>query len=81
LECLNDAQVDQLVAGRLTSLADQFKPIIAYLTNEDTHTSGSPLPSDEVDLDHWFLEDEQGLKREIVCPGIYYEDKEVFWRE
>jgi hypothetical protein len=66
---------------KLTSLADQYKPMFAYLTNQDTHTSGGLLPFDEVYLDHWFLEDEQGVKREIVCPGIYYEDKEVFWRE
>ena len=48
---------------------------------EEALTSGAAPPFDKAYLDDWFLEDETGAKKEIGCPGIYFEDKEVFWRE
>jgi len=65
----------------LTPLADQYKPVFAYLTNEESLTSGVAPPFDKEYFDDWFLEDELGGKKEIACPGIYYHDKEIFWRD
>lgn len=64
----------------LTSAADAYKPVFSYLTDEDALTSGAPLPFDKSYLDHWSLE-ENDIRREIGCPGIYYEEGEVLWNE
>jgi hypothetical protein len=65
----------------LTSLSEQYRPMFTYLTDEDALKSGADLPFDEEYLGDWFLEDDLGERKEIACPGIYYEDNEVFWRE
>ncbi|HEY9869384.1 MAG TPA: hypothetical protein V6D08_09480 [Candidatus Obscuribacterales bacterium] len=65
----------------LTPAADEYRPVFAYLTDEEAIVSGAKPPFDQAYLDNWFLEDEQGVRKEILCPGIYYDDKEVFWRE
>lgn len=65
----------------LSPIAEEYKAMFAYLTDEDSLNSGAEPPFEESYLDDWFLEDEHGVRKEIGCPGIYYEDREVLWRE
>jgi hypothetical protein len=65
----------------LTTAAAEYKPLFSYLTNEEALTSGAEPPFDKAYLDDWFLENEQGVRKEIGCPGIYYAEGEILWRE
>lgn len=66
---------------QLTPVADQYKPMMTYLTDEEALKSGATPPFEEAMTEDWFLEDESGARKEIGCPAIYFQDNEVFWRE
>lgn len=65
----------------LTREAEVYRSVFEFLTDEERMSSGAEPPFAAEYLEGWFLEDEDGNRKEIVCPGIYFDDREVFWRE
>jgi hypothetical protein len=65
----------------LTAVAQEYKEKFAYLSDEDALTNGTNPPFDESFLNGWYLEQPDGERKPIDCPGICFPDGEVFWRE
>jgi hypothetical protein len=72
--------VDGLEMGgdvELAAEAEPYKPLFAFLTDDEKAMQEPPFP--ESMLEGWFIEDEQGVRREIGAPAISAE-MEVYWR-
>ncbi len=65
----------------LTAAALNYKRMFEYLTDEEALLSGATPPFEELFLEECYIEDESGKRREIACPGVYFADNEIFWRE
>lgn len=65
----------------LTVAALHYKRMFEYLTDEEALSNGATPPFEEQLMEDWFIEDESGHRREIACPGIYFDDNEILWRE
>jgi hypothetical protein len=60
----------------LTPEAEKYRDAFNFMTDEDRT---SPWPGDEAVFDNWFIEYEDGIRRETIFPAIHY-DGEVTWR-
>lgn len=61
--------------------ADSYKEVFEFVKDPDKMLGGEEPPFDEnFYFDNWFLEDDTGTRKEIVIPGIYYEDQTICWR-
>lgn len=70
------------MSGRVELLAgaESYMEVFEYVKDPDKMFSGEEPPFDaDFYFDNWFLEDEKGVRREIVIPGIY-EDGTICWR-
>jgi len=62
---------------QLTEAATDYKEAFHFMTDDDKRSANSPF--DEDVFENWFVEDEQGVRRETVFPAVH-EDGEIYWR-
>lgn len=70
------------LTGRIELLpsAESYMEVFEYVKDPDKMFSGEEPPFDEdFYFDNWFLEDDNGVRKEIVIPGIY-DDGTICWR-
>lgn len=83
LGTISEAAPDGLwMAGNihLTPEADAYKEVFAFVTDEEKMTDGKDPPFDaNYFFDNWFIEEDDGTRRETVVPGIH-DGNEIFWR-
>ena len=65
----------------LTDQAKAYDDLFKYWTDENTPDEEDP-PFPEKMLNNWFIEDEDGEKKEIGLPGVFDRNnrKEILWR-
>ena len=61
----------------LLPAAEDYRKAFTYMTNEDENKA--PWSDNEDVFENWFIEYEDGKRRETVFPAIHY-DGEVTWR-
>ncbi len=77
--CPNGFEMHGII--ELTDQAKAYDDLFKYWTDENTPDEEDP-PFPEKMLNNWFIEDEDGEKKEIGLPGVFDRNnrKEILWR-
>ena len=64
----------------LTEEANSYKEIFSYIVDQEKMESGQDPPFDaSYFFDNWFIEEEDGTRKESIIPGIH-EEHDIYWR-